>query len=110
MRSVEQKLLNAVQRPEACREVVLRSAGTRIVLSVWDAPAGAPVVRDGSITCPVTVLTGRGDPLFPLAHTREVFSRVVAPHLLFNEDLTTVLPPLLQRLEAVVPAERGAPP
>lgn len=78
-------------------------------------------MRDGSITCPVTVVTARSDPLFPLAYIREVFSRIVAPHkellvldsdvhLLFNEDLTTVLPPLLERLQAVVPAHLGAPP
>src|SRR5512142_3099484 len=44
MRSAEQKLLNAVQRPEAYREVVIWSAGARIVLSVWDGAAEAPVV------------------------------------------------------------------
>jgi alpha-beta hydrolase superfamily lysophospholipase len=76
-------------------------------------------MRDGSITCPVTVLAGRGDPLFPLAYIRQVFDRVIAPrkellvldsdvHLLFNEDLATVLPPLLERLRAVVPAEEAA--
>ena len=77
-------------------------------------------MRDGSITCPVTVLAGRGDPLFPLGYIRQVFDSVVAPrkellvldsdvHLLFNEDLATVLPPLLERLRAVVPADKGAP-
>jgi pimeloyl-ACP methyl ester carboxylesterase len=77
-------------------------------------------MRDESITCPVTVIAGRGDPLFPLAYTREVFGRVVVPrkellvvdsdvHLLFNEDLGAVLPPLLDRLRAVVPADQGAP-
>ncbi len=77
-------------------------------------------MRDGSITCPVTVIAGRGDPLFPLASTRQVFSRIVAPrkellvvdsdvHLLFNEDLPTVLPPLLERLRTVVPTRQGAP-
>jgi hypothetical protein len=78
-------------------------------------------MRDGSITCPVTVIAGRGDPLFPLAYIRQVFGRVVAPrkellvldsdvHLLLNEDLGTVLPSLLERLRAVVPADEGAPP
>jgi len=77
-------------------------------------------MRDGSITCPVTVIAARGDPLFPLGYIRQVFDRVVAPrkellvldsgvHLLFNEDLATVLPPLLERLQAVVPAREGAP-
>ena len=77
-------------------------------------------MRDGSITCPVTVIAARGDPLFPLGYIRQVFDRVVAPrkellvldsgvHLLFNEDLATVLPPLLERLQAVVPTREGAP-
>ena len=78
-------------------------------------------MRDRSIACPVTVIAGRGDPLFPLAYVREIFAEVAAPrkellvldsnvHLLFNEDLATVLlPPLLQRLQAVVPAPEGAP-
>jgi alpha-beta hydrolase superfamily lysophospholipase len=77
-------------------------------------------MRDGSITCPVTVIAGRGDPLFPLAYIRQVFDRLVAPHkellildsdvhLLFNEDLTIVLPPLLERLRAVAPAGNRAP-
>lgn len=66
-------------------------------------------MRDGSITCPVLVVAGRGDPLFPLSYTREVYESIVAPHkellilestvhLLFNEDLDVALPPLLDRL------------
>jgi hypothetical protein len=89
MRSGTDKMLNAVQRPEAYREVVIDSDGAPIVLSVWD---------------------GReGDPLFPLAYTEQVFARIAAPskellvvdsdaHLLFNEALDAVLPPLLDRL------------
>ena len=112
MRSAEQKLLNAVQRPEAYREVVVCSAGTRIVLSVWDAPGGTPVV----LFLPGTMT----HPLF-YEEFLEVFNRIIAPHkellildsdvhLLFDEDLATVLPPLLERLGAVVSPERGAPP
>ncbi|MGY1708589.1 alpha/beta fold hydrolase [Geodermatophilus sp. SYSU D00758] len=66
-------------------------------------------MADGSIRCPVTVIAGRGDPLFPLTYTRQVHERIVAPgkellvvdsdaHLLLNEDLDAVLPPLLDRL------------
>lgn len=66
-------------------------------------------MTDGSIRCPVVVVAGRGDPLFPLDYTRQVYGRIVAPskellvvdsavHLLFNEDLDAVLPPLLDRL------------
>ncbi|MGY1782588.1 alpha/beta fold hydrolase [Geodermatophilus sp. SYSU D01036] len=64
---------------------------------------------DGSVRCPVTVVAGRDDPLFPLSYTRLVYDRIVAPHrellvvdsevhLLFTEDLDAVLPPLLDRL------------
>lgn len=64
---------------------------------------------DGSISCPVLVVAGRGDPLFPLSYTREVYESIITPHkellileskvhLLFNEDLDVVLPPLLDRL------------
>lgn len=66
-------------------------------------------MRDGGISCPVLVVAGRGDPLFPLSYTRQVYESIVAPHkellilesevhLLFNEDLDVVLPPLLDRL------------
>jgi alpha-beta hydrolase superfamily lysophospholipase len=66
-------------------------------------------MTDGRIRCPVTVVAGRGDPLFPLTYTRQVYDRIVVPdkellvvdsevHLLFNEDLDAVLPPLLDRL------------
>jgi alpha-beta hydrolase superfamily lysophospholipase len=95
-----------------------RSYPLRFMASLFTADLAG--MRDGSITCPVTVIAARGDPLFPIAYVREVFARVVAPrkellildsgvHLLFNEDLATVLPPLLQRLQAVVPAPEGAP-
>jgi alpha-beta hydrolase superfamily lysophospholipase len=95
-----------------------RSYPLRFLASLFTADLAG--MRDGSITCPVTVIAARGDPLFPLAYIREVFSRVVAPrkellvldsgvHLLFNEDLATVLPPLLERLQAVVPAREGEP-
>ncbi len=55
MRSAEQKLLNAVQRPEAYGEVVLGSAGARIVLSVWDGTIAMPVVLflPGTMTHPL---------------------------------------------------------
>ena len=73
-------------------------------------------MRDGSIRCPVLVVAGRGDPLFPLSYTRQVYESILAPHkellilesavhLLFNEDLDVVLPPLLDRLAHL----QGAP-
>ena len=90
-----------------------RSYPLRFLASLFTADLAG--MRDGSITCPVTVIAARGDPLFPLAYIREVFGRIAAPHkellildsdvhLLFNEDLPAVLPPLLERLQAVVPA------
>lgn len=59
-------------------------------------------VSDGTITCPIVVVAGRGDPLFSLDYTRKVFARIAAPakelvvfdtdhHLLFNECLPLVL-------------------
>lgn len=74
---------------------------------------------DGSITCPVMVVGGRGDPLFSLDYTRQVFARIAAPikelvvfdtdhHLLFNECLPLVLGPvadLITRLDAQTPDE-----
>ncbi|MCX2930967.1 alpha/beta fold hydrolase [Mycobacterium sp. CVI_P3] len=64
--------------------------------------ADMSAVRDGTITCPVVVVAGRGDPLFSLDYTRKVFARIAAPtkelvvfdtdhHLLFNECLPLVL-------------------
>lgn len=66
------------------------------------------------VSCPVTVIAGSGDPLFPLAYIRRVFERIHAPskellvveadcHLLFVEAVDTVLPLLLSRLHAVAP-------
>jgi pimeloyl-ACP methyl ester carboxylesterase len=70
-------------------------------------------MTDGRIRCPVTVVAGRGDPLFPLTYTRQVYDRIVAPgkellvvdshaHLLFNEDLDAVLPAAAGPADAAV--------
>jgi hypothetical protein len=55
MRSGQQRLLNAVQRPQAYREVVLASGGAEVVLSVWDGSAGLPAVvfLPGTMTHPL---------------------------------------------------------
>lgn len=66
----------------------------------------------GPARCPVGVLTARGDPLFSLDYTRQVFDRIEAPekelvviecdrHLLLTEAPEDVLPVLLPRLEAL---------
>ena len=77
---------------------------------------------DGTITCPVVVVAGRGDPLFSLDYTQTVFARIVAPakelvvfdtdhHLLFNECLPLVLPrvsELITALDAKQPPQARA--
>lgn len=77
-------------------------------------------MRNGSIICPVVVIAGRGDPLFPLAYTNAVYESIVAPrkelivvesnvHLLFNEDLDLALPPILDQLSQLRCAPTLAP-
>ncbi|MEJ7843851.1 MAG: alpha/beta fold hydrolase [Rubrobacter sp.] len=55
MRSREQRLLNAVQRPEVYGEALIESSGTRIALSVWEAEPDAPCVvfLPGTMTHPL---------------------------------------------------------
>lgn len=71
------------------------------------------------VACPVTVIAGSGDPLFPLPYIRRVFERIDAPvkdllvieadrHLILVEALDRVLPALLPRLHAVAPVNAAA--
>lgn len=64
---------------------------------------------DGSICCPVMVITARRDPLFRLSYTRKVFDLIKAPkkellvleadrHMLFNEDVEKTLAAIQQKL------------
>ena len=55
MRTDDQRTLNAVQRPEAYREVLIDSGGLPVVLSVWDGQPGAPAVLflPGTMTHPL---------------------------------------------------------
>ncbi|MCH8565020.1 alpha/beta hydrolase [Nesterenkonia sp. LB17] len=55
MRTAEQRSLNAVQRTEAYREVLIDSGGLPVALSVWDAGPGAPAVLflPGTMTHPL---------------------------------------------------------
>jgi alpha-beta hydrolase superfamily lysophospholipase len=55
MRIREQRLLNSVQRPEVYEEVLIRSAGTPIALSVWRGESEAPCVLflPGTMTHPL---------------------------------------------------------
>lgn len=78
----------------------------RLLAGLWDQDVTRPV------SCPVTVIAGSGDPLFPLSYIRLVFERIDAPakellvveadrHLILVESLDAVLPLLLPRLHAV---------
>jgi alpha-beta hydrolase superfamily lysophospholipase len=55
MRTCEQRLLNAVQRPEVYEEVLVESAGALIALSVWRGESDAPCVvfLPGTMTHPL---------------------------------------------------------
>lgn len=85
----------------------LRTYPLGFMATLFSADLGG--MRDGGIRCPVLVVAGRGDPLFPLSYTRQVYASIVAPHkellildsevhLLFNEDINVILPPLVDRL------------
>ncbi|WP_158423547.1 alpha/beta fold hydrolase [Mycobacterium sp. EPa45] len=85
--------------------------------------ADVSAVRNGTITCPVVVVAGRGDPLFSLDYTKKVYARIAAPakelvvfdtehHLLFNECLPLVLGPvaeIITRLDASAAERAGNP-
>lgn len=55
MRTRQQRLLNAVQRPDVYEEVLIDSGGVPVVLSVWRAGPNAPVVLflPGTMTHPL---------------------------------------------------------
>ena len=55
MRTAEQRHLNAVQRPESYREVLIDSGDLLVALSVWDGKPGAPAVLflPGTMTHPL---------------------------------------------------------
>ena len=59
-------------------------------------------LENGSLKCPVMVITASGDPLFSLSYTRKVFDLINAPqkellvlnadrHMLFNEEVDCTL-------------------
>jgi pimeloyl-ACP methyl ester carboxylesterase len=64
---------------------------------------------DGTVRCPVVVVTGRGDRLFRLDYTTAVYERIAAPakelvvvdvacHLLFVEAIDQTLPAVLEAM------------
>lgn len=76
-------------------------------------------LTSGAIRCPVVVIAATGDTLFPFDYMRLVYKRIGAPrkemlvfdldrHLIFNECVEEVLPPLIGKLReyASVDAER----
>lgn len=63
-----------------------------------------------AIGCPVVVIVATGDRLFPFDYVERVYGRLVAPHkemlvfdldrhLIFNECVEQVFPPLIGRLK-----------
>jgi alpha-beta hydrolase superfamily lysophospholipase len=87
-----------------------RTYPLRLLAGMLDQDVTRPV------SCPVTVIAGSGDPLFPLPYIRRVFERIDAPakellvveadrHLILVESVDAVLPHLLPRLHAVAPLE-----
>lgn len=70
-------------------------------------------VQDGSIQCPVYILTSSGDPLFPLDYTQQVFQLIQAPykelmvfeencHLLFNESSDQTIEMIIMKVKNAV--------
>ncbi|MDX2008402.1 MAG: alpha/beta fold hydrolase [Meiothermus sp.] len=104
--------LRITRKPRLLRRLAtdplgLRSYPLRFLASLFSADLSG--MYDGSIGCPVVVITSRGDPLFPFANTENLYRRIVAPskelmvfdcgiHLIFNECLGSVLPQLVERL------------
>ena len=59
-------------------------------------------LENGSIQCPVILITAKGDPLFSFDYTNKVFDLIHAPqkelltlelncHMIFNEDTDTTI-------------------
>lgn len=64
---------------------------------------------DGSIKCPVVVISSTGDPLFPYSYIRQVYERISAPkkemlvfdepfHLIMNECVDRIIDPVAEKL------------
>ena len=81
----------------------LRSYPLAYIATLFDLDLSG--LADGSITCPVVVVADRGDTPFDFAYTQRVFDRIVAPekelltfdcgrHLILNECVDVVLPPI----------------
>ncbi len=88
--------------------VVLGSSQGGMVASLFSTKMG--FLRSGQIRCPVVVIASTGDPLFPFDVVQRLYQEIKAPskellvfdlnyHLLFNECLDAVLPPLVETLK-----------
>lgn len=71
--------------------------------------ANMTAATDGSIKCPVVVITSTGDPLFPYSYIQQVFKMIVSPkkemmvfdepfHLIFNECVDRIIDPIADKL------------
>lgn len=125
MRNREQRLLNAVQRPDIYEEVLIESRGVPIALSIWKGNPGDPcaVFLPGTMTQSLfyeELLDGfsragfnvigvhfqghgkspRVEQLFSFkAPSKELLVFDLKYHLLFNECLDAVLPCLVETLK-----------
>lgn len=86
----------------------LTSYPLRFLASLFSTDMG--FLTSGEVRCPVIVIASTGDKLFPLDYTLKVYERIVAPrkemlvyelgrHLIFNECVGEILPPLVGKLK-----------
>jgi len=71
--------------------------------------ADITAATDGSLQCPVVVITSTGDPLFPYSYIRQVYEKITAPqkeilvfdepfHLIMNECVDRIIDPIVEKL------------
>ncbi|MHB8065385.1 MAG: alpha/beta hydrolase [Ruminiclostridium sp.] len=72
-----------------------------------------PHISDGSIKCPVVVIVGKGDPLFPFEYTKKVFDMIRAPskemlifdldkHLIMTECVDTIIEDVVSKVKEFI--------
>jgi alpha-beta hydrolase superfamily lysophospholipase len=99
----------------------LASYPLHFLASLFAADMG--FLTSGEVRCPVIVIASTGDKLFRFDYTRKVYERIVAPrkemlvfeldrHLIFNECVKEILPPLVGKFReyAVLDAHRKGNP
>ena len=79
--------------------------------------ANLDLITDGSIRCPVVVISSRGDTLFPYEYCYKVFEKIKASrkemiifdephHLIFNESVEKVTEPIVKKLNEYVARDK----